>query len=806
MDMDVEDATKNADNGTDDYDANNPPLVLTSAKPRGVYECDYCHSDISRMPRIRCAECLDFDLCLDCFLTTDHTTAIARLRASVEAGKKVQGRQGSTENDADNLTSSWHSASGAIHHDDSHGYRVCDNTRYPMFPGVRKVAPRGSEEDKKNQEKDQDGDVDMKDDAHEIAVDTNTLEKATTADNPVNTVVPTDVVLIPDDVKAIWTVEEDLRLLEGIESHGLGNWSDIAEVVAGVGSAGKNPRRCMERYFDDFLGRYGHILPPYTLVEDASATEEGGNVYDNANNKDGMSTPVKEAPSETASIGAASIGSVTKDVDPTRLSKRKHAIASRSNVANSTVSLQRFNRKVKIVPTESLPEYKVVSELYPNPAVPDKVSSNGVPNPPVVAGQEVGRDQSVKGEQLFVRAISSLPKEEADKIRKEWQETRYMKQGGPTVLPARAEDVVQLPGAELAGYMPRRGDFDIEWENDAEQALADMEFLPGDLEEDKRLKLAVLKIYNEKLDERQKRKDFIRERNLHDYRKNQEEDAKLPRDERDLVRRMRLFERFHSPAEHKKFLEDILKAKRLRKEIAKFQMYRRLGITSLAEAEKYELDKSRRNFHKVASLQKEANKKAAPAAETMSTNSAAGGKDDRPDESINSLWYQYNNKSVSRHQSDSRSDCVDANAAQGVEANTDGTDEKEEGSKSAATDKDVMKIAGDDDAKESDRKNSDGDKDDFHVEKMEWAGLLSKKEQDLCRRLRLTPKQYIEIKNVLITESLNKGLLDKDSNGKRTLFMLDIEKRGDVITFMMKAGWLDSKGGTMARRLATDSK
>jgi len=36
--------------------------------------------------------------------------------------------------------------------------------------------------------------------------------------------------------------------------------------------------------------------------------------------------------------------------------------------------------------------------------------------------------------------------------------------------------------------------------------------------------------------------------------------------------------------------------------------------------------------------------------------------------------------------------------------------------------------------------------------------------------------------------------------------MLDIEKRGDVITFMMKAGWLDSKGGTMARRLATDSK
>ena len=59
-------------------------LVLTSEKRRGVYECDYCHSDISQQPRIRCAVCNDFDLCLDCFATSDHEAMIARIKAATQ--------------------------------------------------------------------------------------------------------------------------------------------------------------------------------------------------------------------------------------------------------------------------------------------------------------------------------------------------------------------------------------------------------------------------------------------------------------------------------------------------------------------------------------------------------------------------------------------------------------------------------------------------------------------------------------------------------------------------------------------------
>ena len=825
-----------------------PQLVLTSAKVRGIYECDYCHSDISRLPRIRCAECSDFDLCLECFLTADHTSAIASIKASADRDQvKRDGIQSPTVGGAASgggesggSSSSWHAASGAIHHKDSHGYRVCDNTRYPMFPSARRVVPsqsrpgsvtlqevtsttessaKGSDtgmEDEEKQEstasetnEDGDGDVVM-----ETNGDDSTAEekRESLEDSGKAMKLSSDVMLIPaDDLKAVWTVEEDLRLLEGIESHGLGNWSDIAEVVAGMGSVGKNPKRCMERYFDDFLGRYGHIVPPYTLVvEDTNPADDNKEDGDEAasENKDGAS-----ADGGSSSVVSGSVGIIVKDLDPTRLSKRKHSIMKRSTT-NPMQSLNRFNnKKIRVVLTESLPEYKAVLEHYPDPKVPVKASSGNAPNPPVVLGQDVGRDQSIKAEMHFVKLISTMSKEKAYATRSEWINTKYMKPGGPTVLPNRPEDVIQLPGAELAGYMPRRGDFDIEWENEAEQALADMEFLPGDLDKDKQLKLAVLEIYNGKLEERQRRKEFIKERNLHDYRKNQEEDAKMPRDERDLVRRMRLFERFHHPEEHKKFLDDILKAKKLRKEIAKLQMYRRLGITSLAEAEMYELDKSRRNFHKGAAMQKDslAKAKSTSASAAAAEAIAASKRDERAEETTNSLWKGYS--STSRRRSTNRSQ--DDLAGSASEPTAVGLDGKIDGALKPAADANSGKTDADGEEKKKETSESQDKQDEkedkpvkrgeLDLEDMEDVGYLSEKERNLCRRIKLTPKQYLECKQVLIHESLKKGLLDKDGpNNKRTVVMIDVEKRGSVVDFMVKAGWLSSKGGaaSMSRAIS----
>ena len=66
--------------------------------------------------------------------------------------------------------------------------------------------------------------------------------------------------------------------------------------------------------------------------------------------------------------------------------------------------------------------------------------------------------------------------------------------------------------------MPLRGDFDIEYDNDAELLLAEMEFNDDDKESELKMKYKLLEIYNARLDEIIKRKKFVIERGLLDLK------------------------------------------------------------------------------------------------------------------------------------------------------------------------------------------------------------------------------------------------------------------------------------------------
>jgi hypothetical protein len=212
-------------------------------------------------------------------------------------------------------------------------------------------------------------------------------------------------------------------------------------------------------------------------------------------------------------------------------------------------------KKYRIIPSSSTPGY---NSFWPYKFIP--------PIPGVQVGDEVRRDIAFRAEQVFVKLISNCSsKDEADQVRKQWEETRLNTANGPRVLPFRLDDIKSLPGADLVGYMPRRVDLDVEWDNNAELILAEMEFSPTDSPEDRALKIKVIEIYNSRLNEREKRKHFLVDRNLLDYKKNQIADQQLPADERDLVNRMRLFARFHSAQEHQTFIQNLLKAKQLRR-------------------------------------------------------------------------------------------------------------------------------------------------------------------------------------------------------------------------------------------------
>jgi len=51
---------------------------------------------------------------------------------------------------------------------------------------------------------------------------------------------------------------------------------------------------------------------------------------------------------------------------------------------------------------------------------------------------------------------------------------------------------------EVSGYNPKRQEFDPEYDNDAEQLLAEMEFKDTDTEEEREIKLRVLRIYSKR--------------------------------------------------------------------------------------------------------------------------------------------------------------------------------------------------------------------------------------------------------------------------------------------------------------------
>ncbi len=86
----------------------------------------------------------------------------------------------------------------------------------------------------------------------------------------------------------------------------------------------------------------------------------------------------------------------------------------------------------------------------------------------------------------------------------------------------------------------------------------------------------------------------MREHNLIDYKALQSKEKRKPKDERELLARLRVFARYQSPQEHEQFVQGVLEAKRLRKRIEQLQQYRRLGIRTQAEAMAYEAEKRRR--------------------------------------------------------------------------------------------------------------------------------------------------------------------------------------------------------------------
>ncbi|ESQ55805.1 hypothetical protein EUTSA_v10025039mg [Eutrema salsugineum] len=183
------------------------------------------------------------------------------------------------------------------------------------------------------------------------------------------------------------------------------------------------------------------------------------------------------------------------------------------------------------------------------------------------------KEQIMKEEYPF-----SPPKVKVEDTQKESHTDRSFGGKKPVVAPGNNSLV------ELSNYNLKRQEFDPEYDNDAEQLLAEMEFKENDTPEEHELKLRVLRIYSKRLDERKRRKEFILERNLL-YPNPFEKD--LSQEEKVQCRRLDVFMRFHSKEEHEELLRSVVSEYRMVKRLKDLKEAQGAGCRSTAEAERY---------------------------------------------------------------------------------------------------------------------------------------------------------------------------------------------------------------------------
>ena len=143
---------------------------------------------------------------------------------------------------------------------------------------------------------------------------------------------------------------------------------------------------------------------------------------------------------------------------------------------------------------------------------------------------------------------------------------------------------------EFAGFMPLRGDFETEYENDGECILADMAFNDEDSTQEIDLKLKIIEGYNKKLDERIKRKAFILEYGLLEYKK---KERKKSKEEKEIYDRLRPYLRILGKQNHEQLITSILAEKQIRRRIEELKKYRKLGLHNLSDITEYEDEKKR---------------------------------------------------------------------------------------------------------------------------------------------------------------------------------------------------------------------
>ena len=140
---------------------------------------------------------------------------------------------------------------------------------------------------------------------------------------------------------------------------------------------------------------------------------------------------------------------------------------------------------------------------------------------------------------------------------------------------------------DILGYWEKRKDYDVEFKNEAEIQMSEIEFRENDNNDNLYINYKNLKNYNNILDEREERKNFIIEKNLFDVRKQINFSKKLSKQDKEIFQMMKFNMRYLTKEQFLFIFESNVLEKNIKARLNQLLFYKNLGYNTYEEIQKY---------------------------------------------------------------------------------------------------------------------------------------------------------------------------------------------------------------------------
>ncbi|KAJ7684911.1 SWIRM-domain-containing protein [Mycena polygramma] len=489
-----------------------------------------------------------------------------------------------------------------------------------------------------------------------------------------------------------WGADEELLLLKGIASQGLGNWRKIAEHV------GTQAKEEVEKHYNEvYVGSPGWPLPRMDLKFDIPPEEFQETKRRRISEMNALAIP----PPKTAPTSAPGSHEIATFL-PGRL-EFEHEM---DNEAEDIVKDLEFGVCLEFGGDQIIEDENDLDVKARVRWEEDK--RNGVVPGSAVVVPERKMAHKGKGPMPLINGASNGTA----------NGNRPTANGDPSTHPkqSQSEDVVMGNGTGTA--------------DDEEEAT---QLPPVETQASLTFKLTLLEMYSQRVEKRLEHKRLMFDRGLLEYKKMQAVEKKRLKEEKDIIHRLRPFARLQTAEDYESFSADILYEALLRKRIQELQQYRRLGLSTAADIDKYINDVAKRTQIKSNSREYYASEK---------QNRAAGRQSSGPDRS--------------------------SQAPEGRKSN----------------DREMTPKVADANAPANTRKRAP-----LNLANSPSLHLLTPVEQTLCSQLRILPKPYLVVKETLVREYARRGgkLRRREA---RDLVKIDVNKTSRVWDFLAQAGFL----------------